>query len=55
MIEPHPGWWWLHAVDGFVIYELLEVLQVVPPLEEEGLRNEAEPGCDFQFLALGLL
>lgn len=38
-----------------MIHELLEVLQVVPPLEEEGLCNEAEPGCDLQFLTLGLL
>lgn len=38
-----------------MIHELLEVLQVVPPLEEEGLRDEAEPGCDQELLALGLL
>ena len=38
-----------------MIHELLEVLQVVPPLEEESLCNEAEPGCDLQFLAFGLL
>lgn len=44
----------LHAVDVVMIHELLEVLQVVPPLEEEGLCDEAEPGCDLQFLALGL-
>lgn len=50
----HPGWW-LHAVDMVVVYELLEVLQVVPPLEEEGLCDKAEPGCNLQFLALCLL
>lgn len=53
-VELDPGWW-LHAVNVVVINELLEVLQVVPPLEEEGLCNEAEPGCDRQFFALGLL
>lgn len=42
-------------MDVVVIHELLEVLQVVPPLEEEGLCDEAEPGCDLQLLALGLL
>ncbi len=46
---------WLHAVDVVVIHELLEVLQVVPPLEEEGLCDEAEPRRDLQFVALGLL
>lgn len=45
----------LHAVDSVVIHELLEVVQVVPPLEEEGLCDEAEPRCDLQFFALGLL
>lgn len=49
------GSWRLHTVDAVVIHELLEVLQVVPPLEEEGLRDEAEPGCDQELLALGLL
>lgn len=45
----------LHAVDVVVIYELLEVVQVVPPLEEEGLRDEAEPRRDEELAALGLL
>ena len=49
------SWLQLHAVDGVVIHELLEVLQVVPPLEEEGLCDEAEPRRDLQFFALGLL
>lgn len=38
-----------------MVHELLEVVQVVPPLEEEGLGDEAEPGRDLQLLALGLL
>lgn len=38
-----------------MIHELFEVLQVVPPREEEGLCNETEPGRDLQFFALGLL
>lgn len=45
----------LHAVDLVVIHELFEVVQVVPPLEEEGLSDEAEPGCDQQLLALRLV
>lgn len=45
----------LHAVDVAVIHELLEVVQVVPPLEEEGLGNEAEPRRDEELAALGLL
>lgn len=49
------SWFWLHAVDVVVVHELLEVLQVVPPLKEEGLCDEAEPGCDLQFFTLGLL
>lgn len=43
----------LHAMDLVMIHELLEVLQVAPPLEEEGLGNEAEPRGDLQFLTLG--
>lgn len=43
----------LHAMDVVMIHELLEILQVVPPLEEEGLSNEAEPRGDLQFLTLG--
>lgn len=42
-------------MDVVAIHELLEVLQVVPPLEEEGLGNEAEPGGDLQLLTLGFL
>lgn len=53
-VKPDPGFG-LHAVDVFVIYEILKVLQVVPPLEEEGLCDEAEPGCNLQFFALALL
>lgn len=45
----------LHAVDAVVIHELLEVVQVVPPLKEEGLGDEAEPRRDEELLALGLL
>lgn len=45
----------LHAVDAVVIHELLEVVQVVPPLEEEGLGDEAEPRRDQELAALGLL
>jgi hypothetical protein len=37
-----------------VIHELLEVLQVVPPLEEEGLCDEEEPRGDGQLVALRL-
>lgn len=37
-----------------MIHELFEVVQVVPPLEEEGVCDEAEPGGDLQLLALGL-
>lgn len=43
----------LHAMDVVAINKLLEVVQVVPPFEEEGLSNEAEPGGDLQFLTLG--
>ena len=46
---------YLHAVDFVVIHELFEVVQVIPPLEEEGLCDEAEPGCDLHFFALCLL
>lgn len=46
---------WLHPVDVVVIHELFEVLQVFPPIEEEGLCDEAEPGRDLQLLALGLV
>lgn len=42
-------------MDGAVVHELLEVVQVVPPLEEEGFCDEAEPGRDLQLLALGFL
>lgn len=45
----------LHAMDLVTIHKLLEVVQVVPPFEEEGLSNEAEPGGDLQFLTLGFL
>lgn len=45
----------LHAVDVVGIHELLEVVQVVPPLEEEGLGDEAEPRRDEELPALGLL
>lgn len=38
-----------------MIHELFEVLQVVPPREEEGLCNETEPGRDLQLFALSLL
>lgn len=38
-----------------MIHELLEVLQVVPPLEEEGLGDETKPRRDLQLLPLGLL
>ena len=38
-----------------MIHELLEVLQVVPPLEEEGLCDEEEPWGDSQLVALRLL
>lgn len=44
----------LHAVNFVVIHELLEVVQVVPPLEEESLSDEAEPRCDEELPALGL-
>lgn len=30
-------------------------MHVVPPLEEESVGDEAEPGRDLQLLALGLL
>lgn len=45
----------LHAVDVVVVHVLLKVLQIVPPLEEESVCNEAEPGRDLHFFALGLL
>lgn len=46
---------WLHAMDVVVIHELLQVVHVVPPLEEESVSDEAKPRCDLQLLALGLL
>ena len=42
-------------MDVAVVHELLEVVQVVPPLEEESVCDEAEPGCDLQLFALCLL
>lgn len=42
-------------MDVVVVHEPFEVVQIVPPLKEEGLSNEAEPGGDLQFMALGFL
>lgn len=42
-------------MDVVAIHKLLEVAQVVPPFEKEGLSNEAEPGGDLQLLMLGFL
>lgn len=44
-----------HAVDSVVIHELFEVLEVVPPFEEESVCDEAEPGRDQHLIPLGLL
>lgn len=44
-----------HAVDVLVICELFEVLQVVPPHEQEGVGDEAEPWRDLHFASLRLL
>lgn len=38
-----------------MIHELFEVLEVVPPLEEEGVCDEAEPRRDLNLVPLGLL
>lgn len=38
-----------------MVDELFEVMEVVPPLEEEGFCNEAEPRCDLQLFPLGFL
>lgn len=38
-----------------MVREALEAVQVVPPLEQEGVGDEAEPGRDQQLLTLGLL
>lgn len=44
-----------HAVDPVVVDELFEVMEVVPPLEEEGFSDETEPGRDLQLFPLGFL
>lgn len=38
-----------------MVHELLEVVQIVPPFEQEGVGDEAEPGRDQDFVAFGLL
>lgn len=38
-----------------MVDELFEVMEVVPPLEEEGFSDEAEPGRDLQLFSLGFL
>lgn len=45
----------LHAVDPVVVDELFEVMEVVPPLEEEGFCDQAEPGRDLQLFPPGFL
>lgn len=42
-------------MDLVVIHELLQVLQVFPPGEKEGLCDEAEPRRDQQLVTLRLL
>lgn len=38
-----------------MVDELFEVMEVVPPLEEEGFSDETEPGRDLQLFPLGFL
>ncbi len=42
-------------MDPVVVDELFKVMEVVPPLEEEGFCDQAEPGRDLQLFALGFL
>lgn len=42
-------------MDSLVICELFEVLQVVPPREQEGVGDEAEPRRDLHFTSRRLL
>ena len=34
------------AVNGFVVLVAVDLVQVVPPLEQEGLRDQSKPGGD---------
>lgn len=38
-----------HSMDGLTfVGEFIEVVEIVPPVEEEFLADETEPGCELQ-------